>query len=441
MKRPPLLLVLAALALGAPVVLSPAHADAVLAARVQAAEDREALRRLTHSYGYVLEKGQWDDLIALFAEDATVEYTGGGYAGTDGLKRYFLHRFGQGKQGFPRGRLANHIMMQGVISLGANGDSAMGRWRSLIQNAADGQPFHWLEGVYEFRYVKVNGVWRIGNIHYFARVFGTYDDGWRDDKALRRIAASGQMSVDRYPPDFPATTTTRPFPEVYVPAYHYAPADPATVLPPARPAGQADLARRVARLADRDEIERLQNRFGYYFDKKRWDDILPLFTRDARYEIASRGVFKGRSGVARALALEGGPGLKQGDLFTHMQMMPVISVAPDGRTARARWRVLAQLASAGRDAMWGEGVYENEYVKQAGAWRIKRLRYYPATYARLDARDWREASQPPAGFGPAPGADAPTTQPMALFPGYFVPPYHYANPVTGKPIALPEEPR
>ncbi|WP_439533537.1 nuclear transport factor 2 family protein [Polymorphobacter sp.] len=412
--------------------------DAAQASMVQAAEDREALRTLTHSYGYFLEKGQWDDLIDLFTDTATIEYTGGGYAGKQGLRQYFFHRFGGGKPGLPDGRLANHIIMQGVTSLSSDGLTAKGRWRSLIQNAADGQPFHWLEGVYEFGYAKVDGLWRIQKIHYFARVFGTYRTGWMDDAALRRPAGSGEMAVDKFPPTFPATTATRPYPDAYVPTYHYGANDRATILPPALPASRAELARRVARLEDRDQIEALQNRFGYYFDKKRWDKIVPLFSDDARYEFAMRGVFKGKAGVRRALALEGGPGLRQGDLFTHMQMMPVISVAPDGQTARGRWRVLAQLATAGEDAMWGEGVYENDYVKRRGVWRISRLRYYPAAYARLDAEDWRATSEPPGGFGPAAGADAPAQARIPVFPAYFVAPFHYAHPVTGKPIVIPK---
>jgi hypothetical protein len=36
--------------------------------------------------------------------------------------------------------------------------------------------------------------------------------------------------------------------------------------------------------------ERLQRVYGYYLDKKLWDEIVPLFTDDARVEIGGRGV-------------------------------------------------------------------------------------------------------------------------------------------------------
>jgi hypothetical protein len=48
-----------------------------------------------------------------------------------------------------------------------------------------------------------------------------------------------------------------------------------------------ELEAKVQTLEDTRQIERLQRVYGYYLDKKLWDEIIPLFTEDARVEIAS----------------------------------------------------------------------------------------------------------------------------------------------------------
>ena len=49
------------------------------------------------------------------------------------------------------------------------------------------------------------------------------------------------------------------------------------------------------------------------------------------------------------------PELKYGTLFNHMQLQPVIDVAPDGKTAKARWRAFEQFGALHRSAQWAEG--------------------------------------------------------------------------------------
>ena len=155
-----------------------------------------------------------------------------------------------------------------------------------------------------------------------------------------------------------------------------APASPST------DAGAAALERRVTRLEDLNAIKRLQRAYGYYVDEGQWDRVAELFADDATIEIGLDGVYRGRERIRAYLdALGGGrTGLEPGQLNEHFQLMPVVTLGDDGRTARGTWRAVILAGRLGRDAFWGEGPYENEYVKENGVWKIRRLHWFQTVY-------------------------------------------------------------
>jgi len=198
----------------------------------------------------------------------------------------------------------------------------------------------------------------------------------------------------------------------------------------------AQLKSRVAELeiqaraaSDYIAICNLQRAYGYYVDKTLYDEAADLFAHDGRLEIAGRGLFIGQERVRQYLRQL--PRLAHGTVFNHMQLQPVITLAPDGQSARGRWRAFIQIGWLGREARWGEGTYENEYVREAGVWKIASLHFYTTYYVEYD-RGWNQGGVPLA--PPLPGArpDAETTVRYEAFPGVYIPPYHYANPVTGR---------
>jgi len=198
----------------------------------------------------------------------------------------------------------------------------------------------------------------------------------------------------------------------------------------------AELTAQVAQLQQQAQaandyaaIANLQAAYGYYVDKSRWDDAADLFSKDATLEIAGRGVFKGQE-RARAYLKQLGE-LKYGTLYNHMQLQPVIHVAEDGNSAKARWRSLMQVGHLGQEARWGEATYENEYVKEAGVWKISKLHSYITFYVDFD-KGWNKGAVPMLGKIPGLQPDEPPSVEYKSFPDVFVPPYHYPNPVTGK---------
>lgn len=197
--------------------------------------------------------------------------------------------------------------------------------------------------------------------------------------------------------------------------------------------------RRVQALEDIEAIKRLQRIYGYYVDKALWSKVVALFAEDCEVEIAGRGVYRGL-GQAKIVfwKLVGGligrgsedaEGLAPGQLHNHLQLQGVVHVAPDGRSARGRWRALIQVGVLGKLAHWAEGPYEMEYVKRDGKWLIRVLRWFPTFYTPYED-GWGKTGLPMSAMSAEFPPDSPPTHQYQAYPGTFVPPFHYRHPVT-----------
>ncbi len=199
----------------------------------------------------------------------------------------------------------------------------------------------------------------------------------------------------------------------------------------------AALERRKGLVEDVNAIERLQHAYGYYVDRGLWDEVANLFADDGTLEIGLDGVYVGKARVREYLyALGGGrQGLLDGELNEHLQVMPVITVAPDGRSAQARWRAITLTGELGRDAFWGEGPYENEYVKSDGVWKIKTLHWYQALHVPYEG-GWQTNPDPTGAkfVSSTLPPDRPPSVEYQTWPNTYVPPFSFPNPV-GKYVA------
>jgi hypothetical protein len=200
----------------------------------------------------------------------------------------------------------------------------------------------------------------------------------------------------------------------------------------------ADIEARAVRVDDVNEIENLQGSYGYYTDKMLWDEVVDLFADDGTLEIGPSGVYAGKASIRRYLdSLSGGKqGPIEGVLFDHFQLQPIVTVAADGQSANGRWRLflMTGVSGSGSGGNWGEGVYENEYVKQDGAWKIRKLRWY-ATFVAPYEGGWLETGPEAVeayALGKAVQPDRPPSETYEPYPGVYVPPFHYKNPVSGQ---------
>lgn len=173
----------------------------------------------------------------------------------------------------------------------------------------------------------------------------------------------------------------------------------------------------------------LQATYGYYVDKGLWDEAADLFDPQGTLEIAGRGVYVGQDRVRQYLhAL---PSYERGTIFNHMQLQPVIHIDPDGEHAEGRWRAFILIAWLGGEARWGEAVYENSYRLIDGVWRIERLQGFITFYCEFDSGP-NHGGVPMVRTIDGLQPDRPPTHNYEAFPEIFIPPFHYANPVSGR---------
>ena len=189
--------------------------------------------------------------------------------------------------------------------------------------------------------------------------------------------------------------------------------------------------RKVERAKDFDAIENLSGVYGHYVDESMQDDIADLFAADGIVEILGRGVYYGQDRVRQYMHNLGPVGQQDGRLFNHMHLQPVIHIADDGQTASARSRLFVMFSILNSNAQWGSGIYENEFVKQDGVWKFKYLHGYQTFYTNYEDGWAKRASAIFAPYERLP-PDGPQSVAYAPYPAAFVPPFHYANPVTGR---------
>ncbi len=187
-----------------------AQVDA-LQKRAGAWDDYAAIANLQAIYGYYVDKSRWDDAAALFSQDATLEIAGRGqFKGQARISEY-LHQLGE----LTYGRLFNHMQLQPVIHVAADGRTAKGRWRSLMQVGHLGKEARWGEATYENEYVKEGDVWKIRKLHSFITFYVEFDKGWN------KGAVALPKHLEGLEPDADTTIKYGAFPDVFVPPYHY----------------------------------------------------------------------------------------------------------------------------------------------------------------------------------------------------------------------------
>jgi ketosteroid isomerase-like protein len=407
--------------------------------RAQRLADTVEIKRVQCEYGYYLDRSDWDAVLELFTGDVVAEYANSGVFRGKEHVRALLYAIGYGKSGLRVGQLRDHIQLQPVVDIAPDGQTARGRWKALVLLGQYGEYARWQTGPYENEYRKEGGRWKISRIHWYETFTVPYEGGWAVAMAQSNVADRKMP-----PADGPPTFTADPWPAVTLPPYHFP--NPAATRPAALhadnpPAGNAGEqlaeARRLGGLVrDEHQIEVLQRTYGYLVDKNLWTQIADLFTDDGTLEIGGRGVFVGKARVLQYLRWLGAP--ERGKLYDHTQMEPVVTVAPDGLTAKGRWRALIFGADLDkRTDFLGDAIYENEYRKENGVWKIAKLHAYFVLYT-----DFRRGWGVTFWALTAPEVDLPPDRkPSAryeIYPGNTFVPYHYT---AGSSWPLPSEAR
>jgi hypothetical protein len=201
-----------------------------------------------------------------------------------------------------------------------------------------------------------------------------------------------------------------------------------------------ELQERITRLEDIKQIEKLQRIYGYYLDYNEYQKVVDLFSDHTEsVEIADYGVYKGKKGVKKFyLELLGGKPPRVGELSIGMIMQGVVDVEPDGKTAKGRWYCMMieakptiSLHEGELRQLWGNGIFENEYIKENGKWLFRKVFFF-LNFRTPFEDGWLNV--PVVGQN-GPSMEVPPDAPPTFYhpypAGVHLPP-HYKHPITGK---------
>lgn len=145
--------------------------------------------------------------------------------------------------------------------------------------------------------------------------------------------------------------------------------------------------------------------------------------------------------------VNGRNGPVHGFLLDHPMLQDIIDVNEEGTHAWGRLRALMAAGThhdimdshpRGHAQWWEGGLYENEYIKENGVWKLFRYRYFPFWHANFESGwshtkknfvPWPTVTYPEDPLGP----DELIEQKM-MWPDTRVIPFHYAHPVTGEQV-------
>ncbi|MGX7893929.1 nuclear transport factor 2 family protein [Tsuneonella sp. HG222] len=405
---------LAALALG---TAWPALADPALdsfAREVERAESVRAVKTLQRNYAQYAQFGLWNQVGDLFAPDGTFQFDGlvkdlQAASGPTLIADFLRTRYGGGREGAASDGLSSIFVENPVINLSVDGQGAKGRWDVLIFHGHGGNAR--IEGgVIQSDYVRRNGVWQILTMHYYPQFDGAYETGWTN-------WGGGDLPVVPY--HFSIDESGIPIP-------------PAQGRAPKAGAGLAALQARVDAMAEEDRIRSLQSAYGYYQDRKMWDDVVDLFADDGVVEVGGQGVWRGKDGIRRWLETMGPAGLTHGQLNDQVQLDTTVTIAPGGNEAWAHGIELGMLGEADEEKGWWEvATFANRFVREAGVWKLREMRRFPIMKTDI-FQGWGKSRI----VDPVPGAaNAPDEPSNALSGGVPMPAFAARHPVTSREIA------
>jgi len=352
-------------------------------------ESLRAVKTLQRTYAQYAQFGLWTDMADLFASNGRVVWGNETVEGRDAIAAWLAARSGPASE---PGALNTELIDDPLVNLSVDGLSAKGRWRALSFRG-DGKGRAWMEGgLYENEYVLEDGRWKIAVLNYFPQYEGSYETGWSN---------VGQQDLPIVPYHFTVDETGIPIPKPEGP-------------PPPSGATVQELADRAAALNDEDDVRNLQHAYGYYVDRRMWDDVVDLFTDDGVIEIGGQ-VYRGKSGVRQAMELMGPEGLTDGIMNDHLPFDTIVEVMPGGLEAFARGTELAMIGDANAGtARWKVSVFRNRFIRENGLWKIREMRITPVMDVDY-AKGWGEGAldtgKPPmpAMLGPNPVTGRPVT--------------------------------
>jgi len=204
------------------------------------------------------------------------------------------------------------------------------------------------------------------------------------------------------------------------------------------------LEMRLQHMEDIEAINRLQYAYNYYVEHMMKQEIIDCFADSPDVLLDwLEGKWKGKEGVRKYFNPDQVPPVG----FRH-QLMPssgLITVAPDGLTAKGRWYAFGgiMMPDPSKEGSFTRsfinGIYEIGYIKENGVWKMLTINWIIPYGVRIsDGWIMPEDIAGPMLSGDSPGGgpgmkpDIPMDKNDLRYVTGYIFPFHFRHPVTGK---------
>jgi hypothetical protein len=352
-----------------------------------------------------------------------------------------------GPAGLTHGVLNDRLQFDTVTSFASGRREARVRGieLGLLGEADKGEAF-WEVSVYDNRFVKEDGLWKVREMRVFPVFRSEYSKGWGTSRIVEK-AQTGALA-----PGMPLPAEDAGEQDRLVPAF--VSAHPVTGKPVAAPKGMklvatkaltraiaapppkkssADTAARIKDGARKvmvarayDAAEHVSSSYGFFADDSQWNWLSALFGKTGTKQIPFAGYYTGYDRISHGLFLEYGDPVrldaKKASIAFHWRIQPVIIVAPDGRSARLRTYLFhPNTSKTGSGTLFSAMYPDDHLILEDGIWRLWNLSLDEPYFEMPNwkggwsaARDRQPAAQPQRGAAPAPRpAPAPSSPPTS----------------------------
>jgi hypothetical protein len=155
-------------------------------------KDIEAIKRLQKAYGYYVEHMMYQEIVDCFSDSPEVRlnWLEGQWLGKEGVKKYFAFM-----QKTPPDFQHQVMQIAGIVDIDPDGKTASGRWYAfggMFFPQPEGMKRAFVSGIYEMRYIKENGTWKLLQIKWVIPYAVSPAGEWRMPEDVNRPYLAGQ---------------------------------------------------------------------------------------------------------------------------------------------------------------------------------------------------------------------------------------------------------
>jgi len=182
-------------------------------------QDIEAIKKLQKAYGYYVEHMMYQEIVDCFSDspDVLLDWLEGKYLGKEGVRKYF-----EFMKSAPPDFMHQVMQIAGVVDIDPDGQTARGRWYAFggIFIPREGNIRRlFVSGIYENRYIKENGVWKILTIKWVIPYAVRIAEEWAMPEDVNRPYLAGQFRGPR--PDIDIDRNDQRYLSGYIFPFHY----------------------------------------------------------------------------------------------------------------------------------------------------------------------------------------------------------------------------